>query len=281
MLTHVLNGFAYGGLLFLVTVGLVFLFGLRRIVNFAHGGLFMIGAYVGYSVTQAAGFWAGVVCSTLVLAAVGILLDRIVFRPLAEEDPIATVLVTFGLLIVLEDVARTVWGKGMLALEPPAGLAGVMSIADSAYPTYRLALVALALAVAGTLSLWLRFSRTGLYVRALSADPLTTGMQGVNTERLSATVVAIGTGLAGLSGTVAAPLLTISPNMGSSILVQSFIVVVVGGLSSFSGAFIAAMVVGQLHNFGLVYVPWAASMLPFLLMIIVLIARPNTLSGAS
>jgi len=278
---HILNGFAYGGLLFLVAVGLVLLFGLRRVVNFAHGGLFMLGAYVGYSVAHVAGFWAGVACSVLALAAVGVLLDRFLFRPLAQEDPIATVLATFGLLMVIEDAARTIWGKGMLTLDPPASLSGVISIAESTYPTYRIGLIVLAIGVAVGLTLWLRFSRIGLYVRASSSDPLTTGMQGVNTERLSATVVAIGTGLAGLSGTVAAPLLTLSPTMGSSVLVESFIVVVIGGLSSFSGALIAAIAIGQLHSFGLVYIPWGASMLPFLLMVVVLIARPDGLSGAS
>lgn len=281
MLTHLLNGLAYSGLLYVISVGLVLIFGLRRVVNFAHGGLFMIGAYAGYSAAQIGGFWWGLVFSVTVMSIAGVLLDRFVFRPLRDEDPITTVLVTFGLLLVLEDAARTVWGKGMLALQPPTSLAGTLSIGDFSYPVYRLALIVLAILVAGGLGLWLSTSRDGLYVRACSTDPLTTGMQGVDTERLSAKVVAIGTGLAGLSGTVAAPLLALSPTMGSSILVESFIVVVVGGLSSFSGALIAALLIGQLHNFGVVYVPWAASMLPFVLMVAVLIIRPGGLASGA
>lgn len=281
MLTHVLNGLAYGGLLYLVSVGLVLLFGLRRVVNFAHGGLFMLGAYVSYTVSRYVGFWAGMFCSILALAVVGAMLDKLVFRPLAEEDPIATVLVTFGVLLVLEDLVRTVWGKGMISVQPPEGLDGVLSIAGEAYPAYRLAIVVLAVLVAAALTLWLRYSRLGLYVRASSKDPVTTGIQGVDTERLSAIVVAIGTGLAGLSGTVAAPLLTLTPNMGGAILVQSFIVVVVGGLTSFSGALAAALLIGQLHNLGVVFVPEAASMLPFLLMVMVIVFRPSGLAGGS
>ncbi|MDA8253961.1 MAG: branched-chain amino acid ABC transporter permease, partial [Rhodospirillales bacterium] len=136
--------------------------------------------------------------------------------------------------------------------------------------------------VAVSLSLWLRSTRIGLYVRASSVDPVTTAMQGVDTERLSATVVAIGTGLAGLSGTIAAPLLALSPTMGSYILIDSFVVVVTGGLSSFTGAFIAAMLIGQVHNLGVVFVPQAASMIPLVLMVLVLLWRPAglTKSGA-
>jgi branched-chain amino acid transport system permease protein len=117
-------------------------------------------------------------------------------------------------------------------------------------------------------------------VRASSADPLTTAMQGVNTDRVSVIVVALGAALAGISGTISAPLLALSPSMGSYILIESFIVVVVGGLGSFAGAFIAAIVIGQVHNLGLVYVPWAATMIPFLLMVAVLIWRPTGIAGS-
>ena len=277
MLIQILNGLVYGGLLYVLAVGLVLIFGLRRVVNFAHGSLFMIGAYVGYTVTAVAGFWAGLIASVCVLTAIGAALDRFVFRPLQDEDPIVTMLVTFGLLLVLEDAARTIWGKEFLTVQPPAILSGVVHLAGTSFPVYRLAVIGAAILVAGGLSLWLRFSRVGLYVRASSVDPLTTGMQGVDTDRLSAMVVAIGAGLAGLSGTISAPLVALSPSMGGSILIDSFVVVVTGGLGSFTGAFIAAMVIGQLHNLGVVFVPAAASMIPLVLMVLVLIWRPGGL----
>ncbi|MEW6640284.1 MAG: branched-chain amino acid ABC transporter permease [Pseudomonadota bacterium] len=279
MLIHILNGLVYGGLLYLVAVGLVLIFGLRQVVNFAHGGLFMLGAYVAYAAIAVAGFWAGLVVATLTLAVVGLVLDRTVFRQLQDQDPIVTVLVTFGLLLVLEDVVRTVWGRDNLTVAVPDLLQGTVQIAGSAFPIYRLFVIAAAALIGAGLTLWLKTSRIGLYVRAFAADPVTTGMQGVDTERVSLAVVAIGAGLAGLSGAIAAPLLALSPSMGGSILIESFIVVVVGGFGSFAGAFVAALVIGQLQNFGIVFVPSIASMVPFVLMMAILIARPAGLAG--
>jgi len=275
VLIQILNGLVYGGLLYILSVGLVLIFGLRRVVNFAHGALFMVGAYVGYAANMVLGFWGAVACSILVLSVLGVALDRFVFRPLQKEEPMVTVLVTFGLLLVLEDVVRTIWGRDLLSFPTPAAFSGTIALGDSSFPVYRLLVVAVAVLVAAGLSLWLKTSRAGLYVRASSVDPLTTGMQGVDTERLSALVVAMGSALAGLSGVIAAPLLALSPSMGSSILIESFIVVVTGGLGSFTGAFVAALVIGQLHNLGVVYVPHIASMIPLILMVAVLIWRPN------
>lgn len=280
MLVQILNGLVYGGLLYIVSVGLVLIFGLRRIVNFAHGSLFMLGAYVGFSVAAMAGFWSAILAAAIALALVGALLDIAILQPLQREDPIVTVLVTFGLLLILEDFAQFAWGKDFLKMPAPSIFAGSVSIFGESFPIYRLVVIAVAALVALGLSVWLRVSKIGLYVRASSADPLTTAMQGVNTDRVSVIVVALGAALAGISGTISAPLLALSPSMGGYILIESFIVVVVGGLGSFSGAFIAAIVIGQVHNLGLVYVPWAATMIPFLLMVAVLIWRPTGIAGS-
>ena len=280
MFIQVLNGLVYGGLLYIVAVGLVLIFGLRRVVNFAHGGLFMIGAYVGSSVAALGSFWGALLVAVIVLALLGALLDVSVFRPLQREEPIVTVLVTFGILLVLEDFAQTVWGRDFRSLPAPELLAGTVRIAGQDFPTYRLMVIVVAALVAIGLSLWLRYSKIGLFVRASSVDPVTTAVLGVNTDRVSIAVVAIGTALAGLSGMVAAPLLAISPAMGSFILIESFIVVVIGGLGSFSGAFLAALAIGQIYNFGVVYLPWAATMIPFLVMVAVLIWRPTGIAGS-
>jgi branched-chain amino acid transport system permease protein len=277
---QVINGLVYGSFLYLLAVGLVLIFGLRRVTNFAHGSLFMVGAYIAYAVAAYLGFWGGMVASVLVLAALGVLLDRFVFRPLAREDAVVTLLVTFGLLFVLEDAVRTIWGKDYLTVPPPPLLSGVIPMFGSTFPVYRLFVVFVALAVAAGLALWLRYSKIGLYVRAASVDPVTTGMQGVDTDRLSALVVAIGTGLAGLSGTIAGPLLAQSPSMGGFIIIDCFVVVVTGGLSSFTGAFLAALLIGQVHNLGIVFVPELASMLPLAIMTLVLLLRPRGLAGA-
>jgi branched-chain amino acid transport system permease protein len=277
---QIINGLVYGSFLYLLSVGLVLIFGLRRVTNFAHGSLFMVGAYVSFSVAAYLGFWSGLVASVIVLAFLGVLLDRFVFRPLANEDAVVTLLVTFGLLFVLEDVVQTIWGKDYLTVSPPPLLSGVLPMFGSTFPVYRLFVVAVALVVAVGLALWLRYSKVGLYVRAASVDPVTTGMQGVDTERLSALVVAIGAGLAGLSGTIAGPLLALSPSMGAFVIIDCFVVVVTGGLSSFTGAFIAALLIGQVHNLGIVFIPQFASMLPLAIMTLVLLLRPHGLAGA-
>jgi branched-chain amino acid transport system permease protein len=280
MLLQLLNGLVYGGLLYVMAVGLALIFGLRRVVNFAHGSLFMIGAYVGYSTAVLFGYWWGLVAAVGVLAALGALLDLAVFRPLQREDPKVTLLVTFGILLVLEDLAQTIWGKDFRSLPTPPSMSGTVSLFGESFPMYRLMVIAVAATVAIGLTAWLRFSKLGLYVRASSVDPITTAVQGVNTDRVSMVVVALGAALAGLSGTIAAPLLAISPAMGGYILIESFIVVVIGGLGSFAGAFVAALVIGQVHNLGVVYVPWAATMFPFLLMVVVLVWRPTGIAGS-
>lgn len=281
MLIQILNGLVYGGLLYIVAVGLVLIFGLRRVVNFAHGGFYMLGAYAGYAAALIFGFWGGLLAAIVILGLIGVLLDYGVFRPLQNADHMVTVLVTFGILLVFEDVVHMIWGADTLSVAAPWPFDGTVQLGEISFPVYRLLVIAIAVAVALGLTLWLRFSRAGLYVRASSVDALTTGMQGVNTERLSLTVVGLGTALAGLSGVIASPLLALSPSMGSTVLIESFIVVVIGGLGSFSGAFIAAIVVGLVHNFGIVYLPNVSSMLPLLLMVVVLILKPSGLARSA
>jgi branched-chain amino acid transport system permease protein len=280
MLIQLLNGIVYGGLLYLLAVGLVLIFGLREVVNFAHGALFMIGAYIGFTVAALGYWWGGLAVSVVAMAIIGCGLDAAVFRPLRKHDHIVTVLVTFGLLLILETLATAIWGKAYLRYPEPPLLSGTVDIAGSPFPLYRLFVVALAVAVAISLSCWLRFTRTGLYVRAAGTNARVTAMQGINVDHLSLIVVGLGTALAGLSGVVAGPLLTLSPTMGNYILIDSFIVVVIGGLGSFAGAFAAAILIGQIHNLGAVYLPSAATILPFLLMVAILIWRPTGLAGS-
>lgn len=275
MLIQILNGLVYGGLIYIVSVGLVLIFGLRRVVNFAHGGFYMLGAYAGYASALVFGFWGGLVAAVVILSLIGVILDFAVFRPLQNADHMVTVLVTFGILLVFEDAVHMIWGADSISVAAPYPFEGAVQFGDIAFPVYRLLVIGIAVAVAAGLTVWLRFSRAGLYVRASSVDALTTGMQGVDTERLSLAVVGLGTALAGLSGVVASPLLALSPSMGSSILIESFIVVVTGGLGSFAGAFIAALIIGQVHNLGIVYLPNVSSMLPLLLMVAVLIWKPT------
>lgn len=277
---QVLNGLVYGSLLMIMTSGLVLIYGLRRIVNFAHGSLYMLGAYVGYTVSLHTNAWAALAASAAVLAVGGFLLDRYGLRYLQDRDPLTTVIVTYGLLLILEDVVQSFWGKTNYTMEAPALLQGSLQLFGTSFPYYRLSIIVAGAVITGGLMLWLRSSRMGLFIRAASTDPVTTAMQGVNTDRISGGVVALGAALAGIAGVIAAPFLSLSPTMGSDILIDSFVVVVIGGLGSFGGAFIAAMLVGQIQTLGAVYLPEFASLLPFCLMLGILIGKPSGIAGS-
>jgi branched-chain amino acid transport system permease protein len=280
MFIHLFNGLVYGALLIIMCSGLALIYGLRRVVNFAHGSLYMLGAYIGYAVMVQAGFWVALFAAPAVMALFGMLLDRYGFRLLQDRDPLTVVLVTFGLLLLLEDLVVTVWGKSNLSVSTPAALAFSVNLFGEAVPAYRIAVIAVGAAVALGLTAWLRLSRAGLFVRAASTDPVTTAMQGVNTDRLSAFVVGLGCALAGLAGVVAAPFLSLSPSMSSDVIIDSFVVVVVGGLGSLAGAFIAAMVLGMVQALGTVWLPDASVLLPFLLMVAILVWKPAGFAGS-
>ena len=279
-LTNLFNGLVYGSLLIVMCSGLALIYGLRRVVNFAHGSLYMLGAYLGYSVAAQTNFWFALVAAPALMALLGVLLDRYGFRLLQDREPLTVVLVTFGLLLVIEDAVQTVWGKANLSLPEPESLQFSVELLGASLPAYRIGVIAVGLAVALGLTLWLRFSSVGLAVRAASTDPTTTAMQGVNTDRLSAMVVGVGTALAGLAGVVAGPFLSLSPSMSADVIIDSFVVVVIGGLGSLAGAFIAAMVLGMVQAFGAVYLPDTAVLLPFALMLCMLIWKPAGLAGS-
>ena len=281
MLTiNLFNGLVYGALLIVMSSGLALIYGLRRVVNFAHGALYMLGAYLGYTVAQHSSFWLALLVAPLLMAAFGVLLDRWGLRLLQDREPLNVMLVTFGLLLILEDLVVAVWGKGNLSLFTPELLDFSVEVAGHALPAYRIGVIAVGAAVALGLTLWLRLSRIGLYVRAASTDPTTTAMQGVNTDVLSAGVVGLGCALAGLAGVVAAPFLSLSPHMSSDVLIDSFVVVVIGGLGSLAGAFIAALLLGMMQAIGAVYLPEVSVLLPFIFMIAVLIWKPSGLAGS-
>ena len=279
MTIHIFNGLVYGALLIVMCSGLALIYGLRRVVNFAHGSLYMLGAYIGYSVSMYSNFWVALLVVPAVMAMLGVVLDRWGFRLLQDREPLTVVLVTFGALLVIEDFVQTTWGKSNLSVATPEALAFSVDLWGTPVPAYRIAVIGVGLAVALGLTLWLRFSRLGLFVRAASTDPTTTAMQGVNTDALSAMVVGVGTALAGLAGVVAAPFLSLSPAMSSDVIIDSFVVVVIGGLGSLAGAFVAAMLLGLVQAIGAVWMPGTSVLLPFAIMVAILLWRPSGLAG--
>ena len=281
MLTiNLFNGLVYGALLIVMSSGLALIYGLRRVVNFAHGALYMLGAYIGYSVATYSNFWVAMVVAPMAMAVVGILLDRYCFRLLQDREPLNVMLVTFGLLLILEDVVVAIWGKANYSLFTPDLLNFSVNLGGNEVPAYRIGVIGVGAAVAIGLTLWLRYSRMGLFVRAASTDPITTSMQGVNTDLISATVVGLGSALAGLAGVVAAPFLSLSSHMSSDVLIDSFVVVVIGGLGSLAGAFMAALLLGMMQAIGAVYLPEVSALLPFGFMIAILIWKPSGLAGS-
>lgn len=279
ILTHILNGLALGALFVSVASGLALIYGLRGVVNFAHGALYMAGAYVGLAVSAETGFFVALVVVGVVFAAAGFALDALAFRRLVDRGPLTVLLLTFGLALVVEEVARAIWGNRHRALATPDVLDGTISVLGRAFPIYRLFVILVVMALAVAVFLLLRRTRIGLMIRAGSLSPLTAATSGIHIDRVSGVVVAVGSALAGMAGLLAGPYLSISPDMGTDILVASFIVVVVGGLGSFGGAIVAALALGQLQIFGTAYLPDVAALVPYAAMAGVLLWKPLGLAG--
>lgn len=279
MFVQVLNGLAFGVLLLVLSSGLALIFGLRGVVNFAHGAIYMLAAYVALSISDRTSFWIALLTVPILLALAGLLIDRYGLRFLVGRSPLDMVLLTFGITFVVADVVQTVWGTEARTIDPPAVLAGTTDLGVATYPTYRLFVIAMGLLVCAGLMAWLKFSRTGLFVRASGDNRVTAGAMGVNVDRVSATVVALGFGLAGVAGVLAGPYLTLSPAMGTEILITTFIVVVVGGLGSIGGPMIAALLIGMANALATVQLPTLAAYVPYLLMLVVLLLRPQGIAG--
>jgi branched-chain amino acid transport system permease protein len=276
---QVLNGIALGSLLMILSSGLAMIFGLRGVTNFAHGSLYMAGAYIAYSVSSSVGFWAALVVAPLGLAVLGAVLELVFFRRLQHRSHIEVGLVTFGIAMVLERVIVLIWGERTLAVNPPAGLDGTTSLLGTDYPTYRLLIIGIALVLAVALVQWIRRSAVGLHIRAASHDVETSGMLGINVDRVSLIVVCLGSALAGLAGTLAAPYVSLSPEMGVDILITVLIVVVIGGAGSIGGAMVAGMALGVVQTIGSVWAPSVSVLVPYAALVAVLLWRPQGLAG--
>lgn len=276
---QLLNGVAMGSLLMVLSSGLAMIYGLRGVANFAHGALYMVGAYVGYSIAGHINFWAALVLAPVVLAVVGVVLELVLFRPLQNRSHIEVGLVTFGLALITARIVIVLWGENTLSLSPPPGLRGTASFAGVTYPSYRLAIIGIAVVMAATLVAWLRLTRTGLHVRAASQDIETASIMGVNVNRVSLIVVSLGAALAGLAGTLAAPYMSLDPDMGNAFLIIVLIIVVVGGVGSIGGAMVAGMGLGVIQTVTTVWSPSVSVVVPYVALVVILLLRPQGLAG--
>lgn len=277
-----LNSLDIGLLLFVIAVGLNIVFGVLNVINFAHGALYMLGAYIAYSCIAVVGmpFWIALVVAPLMVAALAVLIDRVMLRFIYQREVSDSLLLTFALLLILNESVKQIWGTGIHVIEPPLGFRGTVVLPGGiSYPTYSLFVVIMGfLVLAG---LWYLFNRTriGKVMRAAALDREMAQVLCINTKRVVTGVFAFGAWLAAVGGVVAAPMRAIDPGMGDKIIIESFIVVVIGGLGSFPGALLGAIVLGLIHGFGGRYLPEVNLVLPFIGMAIVLLIKPQGLLG--
>ena len=279
-----LAGISNGMLLFLIAAGLSLIFGVLRIINFAHGALFMLGAFIVVSLTglvpeNAAGFLAGLIGATAGLAVIGVAIETGLLRRIYRAPHEYQLLLTFALVFILGDAVKLIWGNEDHSVATPALLAGSTQSLGVIFPTYRLFLIAAGIVVAIGLWLLLHKTRWGIFVRAATMDRAMLGALGVNTRVLFTTVFALGAGLAGLGGALAAPVVSIGPGLHVQVIIDAFVVVVIGGMGSVLGAFVASLLVGLVNAFGILAFPGLSVVLTFAFMAIVLIVRPWGLFG--
>ncbi len=279
-----LTGLAGASSLFLVAAGLTVIFGVTRVVNFAHGSLYMLGAYVGVSVLSRlpgtiGGFVLGVLGAACAVALAGVLMEVALLRRIYRAPPLLQLLATFGVVLIVQDCVQRIWGPDDLTLPRPPWLRGFVVIAGSRFPVYDLALIAVGPLVLAALWLLLTRTRWGTLVRAATQDREMVAALGVDQRWLFTSVFALGAGLAGLGGALALPDQSANLQMDLGAIVDAFVIVVVGGLGSLPGAYLAALVIALLQAYGLVLVPRGTLVLAFLVMAVVLMLRPNGLLG--
>ncbi|WP_276258896.1 branched-chain amino acid ABC transporter permease [Haloglomus litoreum] len=274
------NGIAIGMLFFLVASGLSLVFGLMGVVNFAHGSLYMIGAYVGLTVFDRSGlFLVALLTVPFLVAGIGVVMEYLTLRPLYDRDPIYQILLTFGIALMLDEGVRLVWGLNSLSFGRPAWLAEALSLGGVQFPSYRVFVIALGIVVSLGLYLFLERTRFGLVVRAGTNNRDMVELCGVNVKRAFTVVFGVGAAMAAVAGVAAGPMFSVYPAMGSEMIIEAFAVVVIGGLGSFRGSLVGALAVGLLQAFGNYYLVSFSSMLIFALMIVVLLVRPHGLLG--
>ncbi len=279
-----LTGLASASALFITASGLSIIFGVTRVVNFAHGSLYMLGAYVGYSFVTALqpgplGFWGALLAAAVVVGLVGVLIEIVILRPLYKAPELFQLIATFGVILIVQDVALYIWGPEDLLGPRAPGLSGIVDILGTRIPAYDLALIAASPIV--LVAMWYLFNRTrwGILVRAATEDREFVAALGVNQSWLFTGVFFLGAALAGLGGAMQLPKAGADLLMDFSILAEVFVVTVVGGMGSIPGAFLAAVMISELNTFGVVIWPQGTLVLMFLLMAVILIIRPSGLLG--
>lgn len=275
-----LHGLAYGMLLFLVASGLTLVFGMMNVLNIAHASFYMLGAYFSYQMLKMVGnFWVGLIVCPILVGFLGILMERFLLRRVHAGGHVQEFVITFGILFVINESVKWIWGTEPLPVPIPPALSGSVMIVGSVYPAYRLFILFFSLGVLALMAYILMKTRLGITVRAAVSDRDMVSALGTNTPYVFMLVMGIGSWLAGLAGVIAGPFISTYPGMALEILVDCFVVTVTGGLGSLLGAVVASFLIGQLSSFGILFIPRFAIVFAFLLMTVVLIIKPTGLFG--
>jgi branched-chain amino acid transport system permease protein len=279
-LSQLFNGLAQGALLALISSGLTIIYGALGVLNLAHGAMFMLGGYAGYAAYEATGsFVVAVIAGTLFVAVVGVVMERVIIRRFYHRPPEDQLLVTFGLAIFFVEIVRYFFSSLSKTVPPPSLFQGITSLGVMFYPTYRLAVVGIVAVALLALFLILYKTRLGLIVRAGIEDSVMVDSLGINTDRIFMLVFGIGSMAAGFAGIVNAPVVSLTPDIGEGILVQTFVVVVIGGVGSFPGAVIGGLIAGEIISITSMFNPGYAYIMLFAAMTLVLMFRPQGLLG--
>lgn len=278
---QLLNAIQYGMVLFLVASGLTLVFGILGVINLAHGAFYMLGAYLAYWIAAYTGsFWIAMAAGVAIAFVVGLVLENVFIRRLYGRDHLVQVLLSFGLILVIDEAREILFGKDVHSVAPPAWLSGSIQLTDNlSYPVYRLAICGFCLIVAALIFFVITRTKIGMIVRAGAENREMTRVLGIKFDVVNRYVFAVGIALAALGGIVIAPISTVFPGMGDGMLILSFVVVVLGGIGSVAGAAVGALLIGLTDTFGKVFFPSVSSILIYVLMAAVLLWRPNGILG--
>ncbi len=280
-LIQVLNGIQYGFLLFLVASGLTLVFGIMGIINLAHGAFYMLGAYLTYWLMgYTDNLFLAITAGILIMVVLGYLIERLAISYLYDRDHLHQVLLTYGLILIIDDMQKILWGTDFYSVPVPEILAGGIQLTENQeYPIYRLFISVICMILAAGLYVLINKTKLGMMIRAGASNREMSQALGIDISRIFAIVFSLGVTLAAFSGMVGSPISSVFPGMGSSILIVSFVVVVVGGIGSVKGAFVGAMIIGLADTFGTVLLPELASVVVYAVMALVLLWRPQGLFG--
>ncbi len=274
----VVIGLSIGMLLFLLAVGLTLIFGMLGVINFAHGALYMLGAYLAYQTVQWTGsFWIALVVAPLIVAAMSAAMEIVAIRRVYTRDHFYQVLLTFGLILVIDEVVRSIWGLQAKLLSAPPGLGSSIDLFGSDVSAYRLFLIGFGIAVSLAFFLVLERSKVGMVVRGCSHDSEMAACLGVDVAKVRTWIFAIGSGMAALGGVAAGPLYPVDTNMGFAVIIDCFMVVVIGGMGNIRGSLAGALLIGMIRAIGQRYMPELIGVLTYVFFIGVLMATPQGL----